>query len=237
MPELYKVGGCVRDKIMDVDPNDIDYVFINQIGDDIDKSYEGMLTYLKENNYKIFLETKECFTIRAKDAHNIVADFVLGRKEIDYDSDTRKPKCVPGSLYDDLLRRDFTINAIAEDKDGNLYDFFNGIEDIHKKILRTPFDPNRSFGDDPLRLIRAMRFKITKGFVFSDELGEAFNNTAFWDKLSKVVSKERIRDELYKCFSYDTVKTIKCISELSEYQASVLFNNNLWLKPTFEKKK
>ena len=237
MPELYKVGGCVRDKIMGVKPKDIDYVFINQIDNDIDKSYEGMINYLKENNYKIFLETKECLTIRAKNEDNIVSDFVLGRKEIEYEPDTRKPKCVPGSLYDDLVRRDFTINAIAEDKDGKLYDFFNGLEDINKKILRTPLDPSISFNDDPLRLIRAMRFKITKGFTFNDELKDAFNNNIFWDKLSKVVSKERIRDELYKCFSYNTVATIKFISELNDYQVSVLFDNHLWLKPTFEKTK
>ena len=235
MQLIYKVGGCVRDKIMKVVPKDIDYVFINDDEINIGQAYDNMRNYLINNKYKIFLETKDCYTIRAKDENNITADYVLARKEIGYHEGTRKPICIPGNLYDDLERRDFTINAIAEDKDGNYYDYFDGIHDIKNKILRTQIDPHISLNDDPLRIIRAIRFKITKEFIFSEELKEAFNNEAIWNKLSKVVSKERIRDELYKCFAHDTISTIKFINGLADYQIKILFGNNLWLKPTFEK--
>lgn len=235
MPKIYKVGGCVRDKIMNIKPNDIDYVFVDDTNDDdINKSYNGMIDYLKTNNYKIFLETKACFTARCKKDTDVV-DFILARKDIEYDENTRMPKCIPGTLYEDLERRDFTINSIAEDDEGNLYDYFNGIEDIKNKELRTPINPYKSFSDDPLRLIRAIRFKITKGMTFTKELEEAFNDDTLWDKMKLTVSAERIRDELHKCFQYDTVQTLQTLKSLNDNKIQILFGNRIWLKPTFEK--
>lgn len=234
MPKIYYVGGCVRDKIMNVNPKDIDYVFVDDNSQDINQSYNNMIEYLNENNYKIFLESKNCFTVRCK--KDTVVDFVLARKDIEYEANTRIPKCIPANLYEDLERRDFTINSIAEDVDGTIYDYFNGIEDIKNRILRTPIDPYKSFGDDPLRLIRAIRFKITKGFNFCEELAKAFNDDNLWKKMKLTVSDERIRDELYKCFEHDTVQTIEFIKTLNENKIKILFGERLWLKPTFERK-
>lgn len=233
MLELYYVGGCVRDKLMGVTPNDIDYVVVDTENRDIEQSYSAMIDYLQEQGYKIFLQMKQCYTVRC--AKNGVADFVLARKEVGYEKKTRMPICLPGTLYEDLERRDFTVNAIAEDADGNLYDYFNGIQDIKNKVLRTPIDPYKSFSDDPLRLLRAIRFKITKRFVFCKELDEAFNDDGLWNKLKPSVSNDRIREELYKCFKYNTVQTLEVLRTLSPTKLKILFGDKLWLKPTVEK--
>jgi poly(A) polymerase len=233
MPKIYYVGGCVRDKILNVSPKDIDYVFVDDKTNDINESYSNMIKYLKDNNYKIFLESKNCYTVRCK--KDQVVDFVLARKDIEYDEKSRIPKCVPATLYEDLERRDFTINSMAEDEGGNIYDYFEGKEDIKNKILRTPIDPYKSFSDDPLRLIRAMRFNITKDFKFCEELENAFNDDKLWNKIKHTVSEERIREELYKCFEYDTVKTIELLKSLNQNKINILFGNKLWLKPTLEK--
>lgn len=234
MAKIYFVGGCVRDKIMKFNPKDIDYVFVDDNSNDINESYNNMIQYLKNNNYKIFLESKNCYTVRCK--KDTVVDFVLARKDIEYDKDTRIPKCIPATLYEDLQRRDFTVNSMAEDENGNIYDYFNGREDIKNKILRTPVNPYKSFSDDPLRLIRAIRFKITKGFNFCEELQNAFDDDILWNKMKITVSDERIRDELLKCFEYDTIQTLEFIKTLNLNKIQFLFGERLWLKPTFEKK-
>ena len=93
-----------------------------------------------------------------------VADFVMARKEVGYIPNTRTPIVEPGNLYDDLSRRDFTVNALAKDPDtGEIIDYFGGLEDIKKKLLRTPLPP---FDDDPLRILRGIRFSITKRLAY-----------------------------------------------------------------------
>lgn len=245
MPSIYQVGGCVRDRLLGVTPKDYDFVYVSDDVSNIENAFEEMTNYLQENGYKIFLSTPDCFTIRARfpTSHqfkNLTADFVLARKEISYADNSRKPECVPSNLYDDLERRDFTINAMAEDEEGNLIDYFNGTEDLEEGILRTPTDPLKSFGDDPLRLIRAMRFNITRNFEFSDEVKVAFNNPELWKKLKLTVSTERIRDELFKCFSHDTVHTLRFLQNIDDINSNILdniFSGSLWLKPTMEKQK
>jgi len=238
---ILKIGGCVRDKILGKKPKDIDYVFVNEQSKTTDELFDSLHQYLIDNNYQIFLETKDCLTIRAKIPNTKdTVDFVCARKEIKYESDSRKPECIPGSLYDDAERRDFTINALAEDEDGNIVDFFNGLEDLKNKVLDTPISPYQSFGDDPLRLIRAIRFSITLNFTFSDRVKEAFYNPELWLKLKTTVSIERIQTELTKCFQVNTPKTIRILSTLDKINENILdyiFKDDLWLKPTNEKKK
>jgi poly(A) polymerase len=235
---IYKVGGCVRDKILGITPKDIDYVYVSENKLDVNKSFSEMVEYLKLNNYEIFLSNPEYFTVRAKNnKSHMVYDFVLARKEI-YNT-TRQPYCVPGTLYDDLERRDFTINALAEDDFGNIIDYFNGIQDIKDRVLKTPTDPLKSFNDDPLRLIRCIRFNITKDFKFSKEVETAFNNPLVWVKLKHTVSIERIYDELFKCFSHNTIRTLRMLNYIDKINPNILeniFGNSLWIKPTLEKK-
>ena len=239
----YTVGGCVRDEIMGLTSNDIDFTFVL---DDLTKTVqEGFLfmeNWMKERNFEIFLCTPEMFTIRAKfpkgdPNEKLVADFVMARKEIGYIEGTRRPILVLGTLEDDLIRRDFTVNSLATDEEGNLIDLFNGAQDIKDKILRTPLDPNVTFLDDPLRLLRLLRFSITKNFNIHDSCWEAMKNPEILYKLEKVVSKERIREELYKMFKYNTPRTLELLHDVTVIVPnfySIIFSESLWLKPTFE---
>jgi len=158
---------------------------------------------------------------------------VLARKELGYIQGTRTPIVVPGMLYDDLERRDFRLNALAKDEDGTIIDFFNGIEDLKNMILRTPIDVKKTFDDDPLRILRAGRFSITKGFTIADDLRYEMKNYDYENKMG-VVSEQRIREELVKCFKYDTLKTLLMLNEFPTLRNYIFKNTNLWLKPTNE---
>lgn len=235
----YIVGGSVRDELLGVKSKDIDYTFVFDNVDEfnsVQDAFEEMYKIISQKG-KIFLSTPSCFTIRYKDnISNEIKDVVLARKELGYIKGTRQPKVVLGTLRDDLLRRDFTVNALAKDMDGNIVDLFGGQQDLQNKILRTPTDTAVSFNDDPLRILRGIRFGITKDLEFSDEIWRCID--AFDAKKMSVVSTERIREELLKCFKHDTLKTFEylriiCLSNYSLYQE--LFKGGLWLKPTTEK--
>jgi tRNA nucleotidyltransferase/poly(A) polymerase len=122
---------------------------------------------------------------------------------------------------------------LAKDNDGNIIDYFNGKEDLKNKILRTPLNTEVTFNDDPLRILRAIRFSITKEFEIPDDM----SHIIYWYDYSKkmsVVSDERIREELFKCFKHNTIETLgrlKLFPRLREY---IFRDNKLWLKPTFE---
>ncbi len=247
--KCYRVGGYIRDELLGVKPKDIDYTIVLEPLNpceviSISESLEIVELFLKENNYTIFLKSLDTYTFRAKNNKtNEIADFVLARHELGYNNKIRKPHTILGTLEQDLGRRDFTINAMAKDEFGNLIDLFNEQEDLSNHILRTPYDPIVTLLDDPLRLLRALRFSITKEMVFDPSLWIAFKNPQIYEKMWKVVSQERIRDELYKMFSFDTEKSLKLLFEFSEHIKSVypsflfdIFNRSgLWLKPTTEK--
>ena len=137
-----------------------------------------------------------------------------------------------------MLRRDFTVNAMAEDEEGNLYDPFNGLADLNIMTLDTPGDPNLSFKDDPLRIIRGMRFCITKGFIFSKDVRNAITEIGIQGM--EVVSEERIREEMYKCFHHDTKKTLEYLNYMEDtlrfpIRSYIFDNTNLWLDITNKK--
>jgi len=249
--KLYQVGGCVRDELIGVKSKDIDYsVVIECVNSDQPISIETGLAlveqYLISNEYTIFLKTPDTFTFRAKiPKSNETADFVLARHETGYDNTSRKPHVVLGTLEQDLARRDFTINAMARDSSGNLIDLFGGQEDLANGLLRTPLEPSETMLDDPLRIFRALRFAITKNLQFDPSLWRGFVNPLVYEKLWKVVSADRIREELQKMFAYDSGKSIILLYEFSQKIHSVsptflsdLFGRTgLWLKPTNEKVK
>lgn len=245
--KIYSVGGSVRDKLLGLEPKDLDYVVVldNIENITVEQGYQKMKQYMVDEGYTIWLETEDMFTIRAKFPKNHKfqgdADFVLARKELGYKNNSRRPKIVLGSLFDDLERRDFSINAMAEDEEGNIIDYFNGIRDLERKVLRTPINPELTFMDDPLRLLRAVRFHITKGFTFSHSILYAMKNPLILSKLEEVVSQERIREEVLKMMQHNTVNSIKVLHTLdTSYCQGILkicFGGDMWLKPTFEKKK
>ena len=249
---LYKVGGFVRDSLLGIKSKDIDFSFefseefISEYKDTKTPEwfYDVMNKILKQQGYSVFQETKSCFTTRAQfptDHENagLVADFVLCRKETYLDENSRTPTVEMGNIYDDLSRRDATLNAIAIDESGRYLDPHNGIQDLFKGVLRCPISPGVSFSDDPLRILRFLRFSITKGFTIDDQVYHVIcNNASIWDKFDRVVSKERVYNELFSMFRHDTVKTLALIEKLKkdarfDIMRSIL-PEGMWLKPTFE---
>lgn len=232
----YLVGGAVRDELLGIKSKDLDYVFVF---DNIDETqtaeecFNDMYNVIQERG-EIFLSTPSCYTIRYKDKETKeVKDVVMARKEVGYIPGTRTPIIVPGTLYDDLERRDFTLNALAKDDDGNIIDYFNGIEDLKNRVLRTPLPTEVTFNDDSLRILRSIRFSITKGFTIPSQMAlviERYN----YDEKMKVVSTERIREELYKCFKQDTLETLRILNEFPGLRNYIFSNGGLWLKPTME---
>ena len=246
MPQIFKVGGCVRDGILGIDSKDIDFTFVlDNLDRTVEEGFDIMTQWLEHKEFTIFLSTPEMFTIRAKfpkgdPNEGLVADFVLARKEVGYKEGTRQPILELGTLEDDLVRRDFTLNALAISQDGNLIDLFGGQEDLRKGLLRTPLDAHITMMDDPLRILRALRFSITKGFSIDDSIWVAIHrkkNPRILEKLEKVVSAERIREEVFKMMKHDTVASLELFREVEQTLpgfTKLVFSRGLWLKPTFE---
>jgi len=197
-----------------------------------------------EKGFEIFLETPDCFTIRAKFPKDhkftgLVADFVMARKEVGYMEGTRRPILELGTLEDDLLRRDFTLNALAEDVDGNIIDLFGGIEDLKDGVLRTPLDARITMMDDPLRILRAIRFTITKDCVMCDDIWEAMKQEGILKKLELTVRGQRIREEIDKMMRFNTTRSFRLLMDVDSIIPGFLeliFKDGMWLKPTFEKR-
>jgi poly(A) polymerase len=243
MPQIFKVGGCIRDSILGIESKDIDFTFVlDNLDRTVEEGFDIMTQWLEHKEFTIFLSTPEMFTIRAKfpkgdPNEGLVADFVLARKEVGYKEGTRQPILELGTLEDDLVRRDFTLNSMAVDYDGNLIDLFGGKEDLEKGILRTPLPAKQTMMDDPLRFLRAMRFSITKGFYIHLDIISAMTQPDILEKLEKVVSAERIREEVFKMMKADTIKTLELFREMEDVIpgfTALVFGRGLWLKPTFE---
>lgn len=246
MAIIYKVGGYVRDKLLGIESNDIDFTYVSSnLNQTVEEGYAEMRNYLIEGGFSIFLETPEYVTIRSMfpkghKEEGTVADFVLARKELSYAGDSRKPTFVMGNLYDDLSRRDFTVNALAEDPEGGIIDYFNGTIDIQRKVLRTPLETSKTMMDDPLRYIRALRFSITKGFYIHMDIRKIANSAEFLDKLELTVHSQRIRQELEKMFKHDSLQSMHLISYVCNMcdkrsrLGNILFKDGLWLLPTFK---
>lgn len=242
MFKMYEVGGCVRDEIMGLKSKDIDYVVVpnDTLLEKYKTAHEMFIvleSHLSSEGFEIFLSTPNCFTIRAKfpkgHKYQGVADFVLARKEVGYIPGTRTPIVIPGTLYDDLERRDATLNALAKDEDGSIIDYFGGLEDLTNRVLRTPLEPIKTFDDDALRIVRFIRFSITKGFSIPNDITNVIRNYDYESKMG-VVSTERIREELFKCFKFNTLKTLHELNRFPNLRDYIFQNNLLWLKPTME---
>lgn len=244
MAQIFKVGGCIRDKFLGIDSKDIDFTFVCEESQTVEQGWSEMRSWMLDMGFEIFLETPDCFTIRAKFPKDhkftgLVADFVMARKEVGYMEGTRRPILELGTLEDDLLRRDFTLNALAEDVDGNIIDLFGGIEDLKDGVLRTPLDARITMMDDPLRILRALRFTITKDFVMSDDIWEAMKQEGILKKLELTVSGQRIREEIDKMMRFNTTRSFRLLMDVDSIIPGFLeliFKDGMWLKPTFEKR-
>ena len=187
----FVIGGFVRDLILKRESNDIDVVVL---GSGIEMATELKKTLGKGAYLSVF---KNFGTAQVK-YKDIEIEFVGARKE-SYRSDSRKPIVENGTLEDDQNRRDFTINAMAiclnKDRFGELVDPFNGVRDIDLKIIRTPLDPDITFSDDPLRMLRCIRFATRFKFSIEQCTFEALSTNK--ERIS-IISQERITEELNK---------------------------------------
>lgn len=189
--ECYVVGGYVRDLFLERPSNDIDVVVVGsgiEVADALRKSLG------KKAHISVFRNFGTA-QVKFKDQE---VEFVGARKE-SYTRGSRKPIVEDGTLEDDQNRRDFTINALAvclnKDRFGELVDPFDGVYDMEDGIIRTPLDPDITFSDDPLRMMRCIRFATQLNFYIEDETFEALERNA---ERIKIISGERVEEELNK---------------------------------------
>ena len=192
----YVVGGYVRDRLLARESKDLDVVCI---GDGIALA-EKLASKLTPLPHIAVYRRFGTAMIKHKD---IEIEFVGARKE-SYSADSRKPAVENGTLEDDQNRRDFTINAMAvslnEEDYGKIIDPFNGFYDLENKIIKTPLDPDKTFGDDPLRMMRAIRFATQLDFEIEISTYKSISKNK---NRINIVSKERITTELEKIIASD----------------------------------
>lgn len=194
--ESYVIGGYVRDIFLNRDSKDIDVV---TVGSGIELASAVANRLGKGAHLSVF---KNFGTAQVK-YYDLEVEFVGARRE-SYTHDSRKPIVENGTLTDDQNRRDFTINALAiclnKERFGELVDPFGGLEDMANGIIRTPLDPDITFSDDPLRMMRAIRFATQLGFVIEPETFKAIERNK---ERINIISGERIIDEINKMMKTD----------------------------------
>lgn len=188
--EAYVIGGYVRDLLLDRPSKDIDIVVIGN-GLDLAKACAEKLRVKKVSLFENFGTAQFMYK-------DLDVEFVGARKE-SYRKDSRKPIVEDGTLADDQNRRDFTINAMAlslhKDNFGELIDPFNGVDDLEKGIIKTPLAPAETYSDDPLRMLRAIRFATQLDFKIEYKSLQAISENA---SRLEIISRERIMDEVNK---------------------------------------
>ncbi|MCH5218230.1 MAG: HD domain-containing protein [Muribaculaceae bacterium] len=189
--EAYVVGGYVRDLILGIPSKDIDFV---TVGSGIELAREVARSLGRDAHLATFAN----FGTAQVTAPGVDLEFVGARRE-SYSRESRNPIVEDGTLTDDLNRRDFTINAMAicvnGDRYGELVDLFDGRGDIERRVIRTPLDPDTTFSDDPLRMLRAIRFATRLGFTIEPETFKSIKRNAH---RMEIITRERINDELMK---------------------------------------
>jgi len=195
--DTYVIGGFVRDYILQ--RGDVDDIDIVVVGSGIEMAYKVAELLPARPKVQIF-KTYGTAMLRRSD---LEVEFVGARKE-SYSKDSRNPMVSSGTLEDDQNRRDFTINAMAislnRNSYGSLIDPFNGLKDLDRKIIKTPLDPDITFSDDPLRMMRAIRFASQLNFTIEEKSLNSITKNA---ERIKIITKERIVDELNKILMSD----------------------------------
>jgi len=240
--EFFEVGGCVRDSLLGIASKDIDFSVVAPVGvfATADSAFLAMEAQLAEQGFQIFESRREFLTIRARvpkghalEARTTVADFVLARKDGPYTDGRRPDWVVPGTLLDDLARRDFTVNAIARAIDGTLIDPFDGQRDIKDRVISFVGNAETRIREDGLRILRAFRFEITKGFMMDSEAWDAVRSEFGAEMLGKQ-KVERVREELVKMFKADTLKSLSLLCDLPGHTRAAIFRDGLRLDATMK---
>lgn len=196
----YAVGGFVRDTFLGKPCKDIDVMVVGEpIG-----FAKAVKSHLNGFGFAVFERFR---TARLSVADEVKGEFKLefvGARKESYNPESRKPLTQIGTIEDDLSRRDFTVNALAvslnQERFGEVVDLFGGLDDLNNKRLRTPLDPESTFSDDPLRMLRAARFASKLGFTLDPSIPPAMEKMR---SRLKIVSQERITDELLKLLMTD----------------------------------
>lgn len=237
---FYEVGGCVRDGLLGLKTKDVDFSVVARKGlfDTAEVAFAALEEQLGREGFKIFESKPEFQTIRAQVPVGHLlrqrvrdADFVLARRDGPY-SDGRRPDYVlPGTLEDDIFRRDFTVNALARTVEGDLVDLVGGQGDLAQRLLRFVGDPFQRVREDGLRVMRAFRFSITKGFTFAAETEEVLLSD-FAAEMLEGVSSERVREELVKMFRHNTLASLRLLGSLPMATQEAVFRDGLRLDAT-----
>jgi tRNA nucleotidyltransferase (CCA-adding enzyme) len=224
--KMYVTGGTLRDRMLGLKPKDMDYSVEAP-------SYAAMVAEFEAMGGTVWQLRPEFLTVRGKLPGVGDADFVMCRKEGFY-SDGRHPDTVePGTVLDDLARRDFTVNAMAQADGGPVLDPFGGRQDLRQGLLRCVGNPVHRFSEDSLRMVRALRFSVTRGFTMHSTVVSALEDPTLVTLLDNV-AVERVRDEMFKAFRHDTPLTLTLLGRFPMLRDKV-FSRGLWLTPTLEK--
>lgn len=236
--ELFLVGGAVRDMLMDRPCKDWDFSCVLSSEDTSGHpDLTGLQTLeavLVARGFEVLAVTADKFTIRARAPKGFewlgqeaprVCDFVLARKEHKTGPSRGDIVVSVGTLFDDLARRDFTMNAIAQDSEGFLIDPFRGAEAIGFRMIESVGDAADRFAEDGLRVLRAIRFAIVLGFDIGGSTWDAIGP----EFIGADITRDRIREELAKAFFQDTPRTLRM---LEEFGLTDRVFRDLWLMPT-----
>lgn len=232
--EFYEVGGAVRDELLGLRSKDVDFTVVAP-------SFDAMRSELVRQGFVIHVEKPEFVTIRAGVPRGHLlrertsdADFVLARRDSPT-SDGRRPDFVePGTLADDLSRRDFTVNAIARDPHtGELIDPHGGAVDLAAGVLRFVGDPDERIREDGLRVLRGLRFMVTKGLEPTVETWDALASPLAAAMLERV-SAERVREECERMFAFDTLGSLALFAEVPAELRAATFGRGVRLSATMK---
>lgn len=228
--KTYLTGGALRDELLGLTPKDYDYVMLAP-------SFDAMKQALIEQGAKLYVEKPQFLTIRANHPTLGSVDFACGRGDGIY-TDGRHPDSVTltQDIFEDLERRDFTINAIAKDVEtGEMIDPHCGIQDIENKVIRCVGDPTKRFNEDKLRMLRAVRFSVCKGMRIDPETSFAIHNIGYASNFN-AVSVERIREELVKMFTSDSYKSMEWLFNVYTRLGDLVKARGIWFIPTIKAK-
>ena len=234
--QVYEVGGCVRDALLGLKANDVDLLLVGATSfqDGVDHAtklglYPITGTFRPEfATFKASVPKDHKLRKRCK-----AVDFVMSRKD-GFHTDGRRPDSTsPGTLEDDLRRRDFTVNSLAKNLEtGEIADLFGGKQDLESGVLRFVGDPMTRIREDGLRVMRGFRFMLTKDLNPDPATWEALTSSEAAEKL-KCVSIERVREELEKMLRYDTMRTV-CLLGGNDCLRQAIFRNGLRLSATLK---
>jgi tRNA nucleotidyltransferase (CCA-adding enzyme) len=232
MTTFYQVGGSLRDEALGLPSKDIDYAVEAS-------SFEEMKEAVLSAGGEIFLEKPEYLTLRAR-VGDIAADYVLCRKDGAYYDGRRPDSVTPGTIFEDLARRDFTMNAMAKAPDGTILDPHGGMRDARDKVVRCVGSAEERFTEDGLRMLRALRFCITKDMSLEGAIVKSLSLPAFFEPRLSGVSVERVREEFDRMFRFSTYWTMIRLDIYRNFR-NHLFGKTygaekapLWLRPTLE---